>query len=31
MQQYVFSTDIKHQDENVILKNVTNAKVSFFV
>jgi len=31
MQQSVFSTDIIHQDENVLLKNVTNAKVSFFV
>jgi len=31
MQQSVFSTDITHQDENILLKNVTNAKVSFFV
>ncbi|VDG82993.1 Uncharacterised protein [Capnocytophaga ochracea] len=31
MQQSVFSTDITHQDENVLLKTITNAKVSFFV
>ena len=31
MQQSVFSTDITHQNENVLLKTVTNAKVSFFL
>ena len=31
MQQSVFSTDFTHQDENVLLKTITNAKVNFFL